>query len=109
MRKYRAMLVAVALAGSMLFAVPGTAMAAEGWSKNLSCGTNYRCSMSSNTTGDVTYRIDNVVKVSWSTSGAHSWSGAISAGTRIASMGTSGVFVSHAASCYCPSGVACGV
>lgn len=102
-----AVLVAAAVMGGFLFA--GPANAAEGWSRDLECGTNYRCAMNSNTSAGVSYYVDGALKVSWGTGGAHSWSGPIGAGAHTASMGTSGTFTSHTARCYCPSGTSCAV
>lgn len=98
--------VAAALSGLL---AAGPANAADGWARTLQCGTNYRCAMSSTTSGSVSYYVDGVLKISWGTGGAHSWNGAISGGSHTASMATTGTFSAHNASCYCPAGSSCGV
>ena len=97
---------AVALAiASTLIATP--AAHADGWARTLTCGMNYKCAMSSTTSAGVTYFLNGLQKANWATGGPHSWSGSVGAGTHTASMGSSGSFSAHNATCYCPSGGHC--
>jgi hypothetical protein len=82
---------------------------AETWGKNVSCGTNNRCAISSNSSTSVQYFVDNVVRASWGTGGAHTWNGAVSAGTHPVLVSTPGTLYSHNAYCYCPPGSTCAV
>lgn len=81
--------------------------AAEGWAKELACGSGYTCYMTTDTTVGVKHYYNGVLRASWSTSGYHSSSKAVN-GTTMASASTSGSFLSHSASCNCTSPV-CGV
>lgn len=102
---------AIAIAAGALIGTLGVAApaSADGWATTLTCGTNYKCSMVSNTAGSVTYFIDGATKANFPTGGSHSWVGAISGGTHSVTMGTAGLFYSQSARCYCPPGVACGI
>lgn len=82
--------------------------AADGWARTLSCGSNYTCSITTNTSAGVTHYVNGAFNKSWSTSGSHTSTKHPVGGTVTASAGTSGIFYSHTASCYCPPGQICG-
>lgn len=75
------------------------ARASDGWSKGLSCGVNYTCSITTNTSASVTHYVNGAFNRSWSTGGSHTSSKHPVGGSISMSAGTLGIFDSHTASC----------
>lgn len=101
-----ASIMAMIIVGSAISAPAASAV--ETWTKQLSCLVNNQCRITSTTSAETRYYIDNVQKSVWFYGGSYQWTGAISAGTRTAKVWTAGVVSAHTATCYCPAGATCG-
>lgn len=100
--------------GALVMVVGGvfgaqSAQASEAWSKDLSCGLNYTCFVTTNTsaTGIVKHEINGTQTGGWPSGGSHSSNKKVN-GTTVVAASTTGTFVSHTASCSCRPGDTCG-
>lgn len=110
MKMLRRLTMAATVAAVAALALAAPASAAPDWYESLhTCGVNYRCSITTNSTAGATHQINYVTTGSWTTSGLHSSSKAVPAGTSRAIASTPGNFSSKSSSCYCPGGASCPV
>lgn len=95
--------VTTAAVAGLVLAAP--ASADPDWYETLhTCGVNYRCSITTNSTAGATHQINFVTSGSWPTAGVRTSSRAVPAGTSRAIASTSGDFRSALSSCFCAAG-----
>lgn len=103
MRRLSLAVTTAAVAGLVL-AAPASAVP-DWFEKKLTCGVNYRCSITTNSTADTWHQINNVTTGTWPTAGVRTSSKAVPAGPAEAiATSENGTFRSGSASCFCAAG-----